>query len=96
MIDRVRIAQIGCGYWGSNLIHNVAADPESELATICDSDPVVLQRVAGKCSAVAQFGSLDEVLAQVSMDAVVIAASPDGASYCCNLCSRTYNFIMAY
>lgn len=73
MKGRVRIAQIGCGYWGSNLTRNVAADPKAELAAICDSDPVVLQGVAGKYPAVAQFRSLDEVLAQVSIDAVVIA-----------------------
>ena len=73
MKGRVRIAQVGCGYWGPNLMRNVAGNPKAELVAICDADPVALQRVAGKYPGVTQFTSLDEVLVQPSIDAVVIA-----------------------
>ncbi len=80
MKERVRIAQIGCGYWGPNLIRNVAANPKAELIAICDVDPTALQRMTDKYPSVAQFTSLDEVLAQSSIDAVVIA-TPSGLHY---------------
>ena len=54
-------------------MRNVVTNPDAELAAVCDADPAALQRVAGKYPGVAQFSSLDEMLAQPTIDAVVIA-----------------------
>lgn len=78
--EHVRIAQIGCGYWGPNLTRNVADNPNAELIALCDTDPVALQRVADKYPSVAKFQSVEALLAQSSVDAVVIA-SPSGLHY---------------
>ena len=77
---KLRVAVVGAGHWGPNLMRNVAANPEAELAAVCDTDPAALQRVVGKHPGVAQFRSLDEVLAQPSIEAVVIA-TPSGLHF---------------
>ena len=38
-MDRVRVGVIGCGYWGPNVIRNLAACPKTELVAICDANP---------------------------------------------------------
>jgi predicted dehydrogenase len=78
--DKVSVGVAGAGYWGPNLIRNVAANPEAELAAICDSDPAALQREANKYPGVAQFTALDEMLAQPTIDAVVIS-TPSGLHF---------------
>ena len=77
---KMSIAVIGAGHWGPNLMRNVAANPQAELAAICDVDPAALQRVAGNYPGVAQLRSLDEMLAQPVIDAVVIA-TPSGLHF---------------
>ena len=32
----IKIAQIGVGYWGPNLLRNLAANTKCELVTVCD------------------------------------------------------------
>jgi predicted dehydrogenase len=68
-----KVAQVGCGHWGPNLARNVATNPHADLTAICDVDPTALQRVASKYPDVAQFTSYGGLLAQVPVDAVVIA-----------------------
>ena len=74
------IAVVGAGYWGPNLMRNVASNSGAKLVAICDADPTALERMAAKHPGVAQFGSLDEVLAQPSVDAMVIA-TPSGLHF---------------
>ncbi len=76
----IGIAHVGCGSWGPNLIRNIAAHPEAELVALCDSDPVALERVAGKYPGAAQFSSLSDVLVQPAVEAVIIA-TPSGLHY---------------
>ncbi len=78
--DKVSIGVAGAGYWGPNLIRNVAGNPEAELAAICDVDTTALEREAGKYPGVAQFRSLDEMLSQPTIDAVMIA-TPSGLHF---------------
>lgn len=80
MNRKVQVAQVGAGHWGPNLMRNVAANPKAELVAICDIDLAALQRVAGNYPSVAQFNSLDEMLAQPAIDAVVIA-TPSGLHF---------------
>lgn len=66
------IAVIGCGYWGKNLIRNFAE--LGVLSAVCDYDQSKAQEL-GKLHAV-QFLSVDEILEDKSIKAVVIAAAP--------------------
>lgn len=73
MSDPVRIAVVGAGYWGPNLIRNVAECRGAELATICDSDEERLETVGRRYPGVALVGDVARVLDDGSIDAVVIA-----------------------
>ena len=35
----MRIAQLGYGYWGPNVLRAVSTHPDAEISVICDSDP---------------------------------------------------------
>lgn len=78
--ESVKIAQIGCGYWGPNLARNVISNPRAELVALCDPDARALQRMIDKYPGIAQFTSFEEVLTQASIDAVIIA-TPSGLHY---------------
>jgi UDP-2-acetamido-3-amino-2,3-dideoxy-glucuronate N-acetyltransferase len=66
---RPRVAVIGAGYWGKNIVRNLAA--LSALAAVVDRDRSTAQALG------AQYGAavvgFDEVLADGSIDAVAIA-----------------------
>lgn len=69
----VRIAVAGLGYWGPNLARNFAALPGCELAWLCDASPQALQRVGAQHPGARRTGDLDEVLADATLHAVVLA-----------------------
>jgi len=64
---------IGAGYWGPNLARNFRASPDWDLSAICDLDEERAQRVADSVGGVPVSTSLDDVLADPSIDAVAIA-----------------------
>jgi predicted dehydrogenase len=69
----VRVAVAGLGYWGPNLARNLAAIPGCELAWLCDADEQARERVAPSFPGARLTGSLEEVLADETVDAVVLA-----------------------
>ena len=73
MSERVRIATVGLGYWGPNLVRALHDVPEAEVAWICDLDTSALAKIGRRYPAVQQTIDLDEVLADDSVDAVAIA-----------------------
>src|SRR3954467_5302182 len=44
--DLVRVAVIGYGYWGPNVVRNLHALEHCEVAAICDRNPAVLRRAS--------------------------------------------------
>ena len=44
MSDPVRTAVVGLGYWGPNLVRNLAELDAAELVAVCDLDPERLAR----------------------------------------------------
>jgi predicted dehydrogenase len=74
------LAQIGCGYWGPNLLRNFSAVPDVSLKYLVDSSNERLNFVERNfplCKAVADF---ETVLADSRVDAVVIA-TPAGTHF---------------
>jgi predicted dehydrogenase len=67
------VAVVGLGYWGPNLARNFAALPDSELAWICDGDAERLERMATSFPGARTSGSVDELLADPELDALVVA-----------------------
>ncbi|MBX0299463.1 Gfo/Idh/MocA family oxidoreductase [Cryobacterium sp. 1639] len=73
MTDTLRIAVIGAGYWGPNLVRNFRASPHWQLTAICDLDGDRAQRLAGPGDAVRVTTSVGSLLAGGDVDAVAIA-----------------------
>jgi len=69
----VRLAVIGLGYWGPNLVRNLVELPEAELAYVCDLRAEALSAVGRRYPGVRGTTSFDEVLADPDVDGVAIA-----------------------
>jgi predicted dehydrogenase len=69
----VRVAVIGLGYWGPNLVRNLHELPDAEVACVCDRRPEALARIARRFPAIDRRQSLDAVLDDDSIEAVAIA-----------------------
>ena len=50
---RTRMAVVGLGYWGPNLVRNVNELANAELAMVCDSRRSSLEKIAQRYPAVA-------------------------------------------
>jgi predicted dehydrogenase len=72
-IDPVRTAVVGLGYWGPNLVRNLAEIDEASLTLLYDVQPAAMARVATRYPAARVAGSFEEVLADDEIEAVVIA-----------------------
>ena len=73
MSARVRIGCVGAGYWGKNLVRNVATAEGAELAAVCDADEKIQGRLRREYPGAKITGSYDELLAMSDVDAVVLA-----------------------
>src|SRR3954453_21144741 len=72
-MSKPRVAVVGCGYWGQNLIRNFAELKEAELKVVCDFDLGSLARIKRRYPSVELKSDFNEVLADSRIDAVVIA-----------------------
>jgi predicted dehydrogenase/acetyltransferase-like isoleucine patch superfamily enzyme len=66
----MRIAVIGCGYWGKNIVRNMSEI--GALAAVCDGNPELAATMAQTYSVPAK--SFDDILADSTIDGVAIAA----------------------
>ena len=73
--DRVRIAVVGLGYWGPNLVRNLAESEAFELAYLCEKRERALDAVSRRYPGVACTTRFEEVLRSENVDAVAIATS---------------------
>src|SRR4051794_26526232 len=73
---RLRTAVVGYGYWGPNLVRNVMERPELEFAGLCERDPDRAAAFSARYVGQPLFRDLDDVLADESVDAVVVATPP--------------------
>ena len=71
--DTVRVAVVGCGYWGPNLIRNFSNCPTAEVAMVCDEDPSRLERVAPMCPKAQLVENFRAVLDDPAVQAVAMA-----------------------
>lgn len=66
----IRIAVIGYGYWGPNIVRNVQALPQADISWICDMNPKVLPK------GIRTTTRPEDVFSDAKTDAVVIATPP--------------------
>lgn len=72
----VNTGLVGAGRWGSNLMRNVAADPNARLAAVCDVDPAAFKEQEMLYRGVPFYTDLEQMLGEVRPDAVMIASPP--------------------
>ena len=68
-----RVGVVGLNYWGPNLARNF--DELADLAYVCDLDEGLLGRAAARHSGAKATTDYEELLADPSLDAVVVATS---------------------
>lgn len=71
--EPLRVAVVGAGYWGPNLIRNFRASEDWDLVAVCDLDTERATQVLGARSGVAVTASLDALLDRTDLDAIAIA-----------------------
>jgi predicted dehydrogenase len=69
----MKIAVIGCGYWGPNLVRNFIQSNKIEQVICCDLDQKRLDRMKGLYPSVEILKDFKELLDRPDLDAVVIA-----------------------
>jgi predicted dehydrogenase len=73
---RLRIAVVGCGYWGPKLLRAAATLPEVEIAALVDREISLASAAQRHYPAARTSASLTEALADESIDAVLVATNP--------------------
>ncbi len=70
--NRIKVAVVGAGYWGKNLVRAFASLENAELVMVCDNDPDVLERISQTYPSVDTTSNLEEVLRNDDVDAVAL------------------------
>lgn len=69
----IRVAIVGCGYWGQNLLRNFSDVDDAQVTIACDFDPRALTRVARRYPTIEVSHNYKDVLNDPRIDAVVLA-----------------------
>lgn len=72
-MSRPKIAIVGCGYWGHNLIRNFLELREVEVKTVCDFDLTALARMKRRYPALELRSNYDDLLSDSHIDGIIIA-----------------------
>jgi predicted dehydrogenase len=68
-----RVAVVGLGYWGPNLVRVLSERTDIDVRWLCDTDPERLERVGRRYSSAATTQNLEDVLLDASVDGVLLA-----------------------
>lgn len=69
----VRVAVVGLGYWGPNLVRNLFELDSADVVLICDQEQRALDQVATRYPSIRRTTAFEEVLEDPSVEAIVIA-----------------------
>src|SRR5690242_1315005 len=72
-MNTVRIAVVGCGYWGQNLIRNFWELDSVDLTPVCDANVSSFPRIRNRFPTLQTVESYKEVLSSPRVDGVVLA-----------------------
>ncbi len=70
-MSAMKVAVVGCGYWGKNLVRNFHA--LGALAAVCDASEACLERLAAEYPGVTRHQSYKDILADPAIAGVVLA-----------------------
>lgn len=91
----IRVAVLGCGYWGANLMRNFAESASFRLVACADTDATRFERLAERYPAVRLTTDPRDILRDDAIDAVAIA-TPAGTHYplACDALERGKNVLV--
>jgi predicted dehydrogenase len=69
----LHVGVVGCGQWGHNYLRVLTESDDTELSAACDQRPDVRARVGARYPATRVVATLDELLADDAVEAVVVA-----------------------
>ena len=69
----IRVAVVGYGYWGPNLLRNFTECPDTEVCAVADLNPARLQHIRQRYPRIETTADYREILANSQIDAVAIA-----------------------
>ena len=72
IVHPVRIAVVGCGYWGMNYVRILSELMESRLVAICDGRSERLREVGGRFPGVHLTTDVEDIVSHPEIDAVVV------------------------
>jgi predicted dehydrogenase len=72
-MQKIKVAIVGGGYWGQNLIRNFWEVDEAELSFVCDLDPKALARAQRRYPTAQVTRHYRELLDSPRVDAIVLA-----------------------
>jgi len=72
-VTPVRIAVVGLGYWGPNIVRNLQELESAEIAGICEKRPERMRLMQRRFSNLHAYETFEDVLADDTVDAVAIA-----------------------
>jgi predicted dehydrogenase len=72
----LRVAVVGYGYWGPNLVRNVIERPEFEFAGLCELDPARAAAFSARVPGAPVFSDVAEIVEDPTVDAVIVATPP--------------------
>lgn len=73
MPDKLKMAVVGCGYWGPNLVRNFDALAGSEVRAVCDASEERREHMVELYPALQTYADFDEMLGREELDAVAVA-----------------------
>lgn len=75
MSDPIRIAVVGCGYWGINYVRLVSELAQTEIAVVCDKSEERLKEVRNRFGDFPVATDPAQALAEYDIDAAIIATT---------------------
>jgi predicted dehydrogenase len=73
--EPLRVAVVGLGYWGPNLVRNLYELPDVEVACVCDRRPETFTKLAARYPGLRYTTRYEEVLDDPAIEAVAIATT---------------------
>jgi len=72
-MEPVRVAVVGLGYWGPNLVRNLHEHEGSEIVAVCDKREEALAKITKRYPAVRTTTRFEDVIAADDIEAIAIA-----------------------
>ena len=72
-MSRLGVAVVGLGYWGPNLVRNLAESDNADLVAVCDIRPGSLADMGRRYPDIRRTTEFADILSDPNVDAVVIA-----------------------